>query len=320
MTRKSKGSAGADSALDRVFALLDEAINGMHDVVPATHDLAADLPPALMELYTHCDGARLYLDTLEIRGPKAVERDEDGRWVFAILDEETPITVDAKGRVWRPDATLDADICDGSSLERWLAGWVDATALLYDEDGEFADGVFDEEGELVPEITEQQLRAQLKRDPKAPGPRWRLAQAMLAQDAIEPARKQLEELVANEPAFAWGWLELAHISEHAGDLEIALDDARAAADAAKGHEQEGYFWAQVARLAVKQGDEKQRTQAAARVGGELKVAQLAGAKALLVEGDAEGARKLTEILLAVWPRDLEVLDLQKQLERLPVVN
>ena len=61
------------------------------------------------------------------------------------------------------DESVDDDVCDGTRLDRWLAGQIDALDLVYDHDGEFAEDVFDEDGELLPIIREKQLRAQLKR-------------------------------------------------------------------------------------------------------------------------------------------------------------
>jgi predicted Zn-dependent protease len=208
-------------------------------------------------------------------------------------------------------------VCEGARLDRWLAGIVDALGVLYDADGEFVEGVFDEDGELVPAVGERQLRAMLKRDPGAPGPRWRLAHALLAQDRVDEARAALEEVVAAEPGFAWAWLDLARISERLGELPGAVDEARAAAAAAAGHPQAGYFHAQLARLAARSGDEATRAAAARRaaeLAPELKAAQLEGAQSSLAEGDLVSARGLLDLLRAVWPRDLEVLDLGRQVE------
>ncbi|MCX5747504.1 MAG: tetratricopeptide repeat protein [Proteobacteria bacterium] len=321
MAKRSRGSAGADSALDRVFTLLDQSLSGMHDVTPPSGmRLPADLPEALIELYAHCDGARLFLDTIELHPANEVVRDGEGaaaRWTFGTFEDE-PLTVDARGHVWRDDASIDAPVCEGTSLERYLSGLVDATALLYDEDGEFAENVFDDDGEIESATIEKQLRAQLKRDAKAPGPRWRLAHVLLAQHAKDDARRQLEELVANDPKFAWGWLELARLAESDDDLDVAEGDAIAGAEAAKGHDQEGYFWAQVARIAARKGDEVGRATAAAhaaRLSPGLKTAQLEGAKAQLTADDVTSARGLVELLRAVWPRDLEVLDLVNQIAK-----
>lgn len=302
--------------LDRVFDLLDEAAPGLHDVEPPTDELPDDLPEPLIELYARCDGARIFLDSLELVPARDVTVDNQ-RWQFA-LSEGEPVTIDARGRIWRADETIEDEVCESTRLDRWLAGEVDALALIFDGDGEYAEDVFDEDGELVPVVREQQLRAKLKRDSAAPAPRWRLAQVLLEQGADEDARNQLEQVVATDPVFAWAWLDLARVSEKIGELGGAIDEARMAAEAAEGtqHPQSGYFWSQVARLAVRAGDEMQRAQAATKaslLAPALKQSQLAGARERMAAGDLDSAKGLLELLRAVWPRDLEVLDLAKQL-------
>lgn len=303
--------------LERVFAQLDGAPAGLHDLAPPSAQLPSGLPEQLIELYALCDGGRLFHDGLEIH-PAAEVVLEDGSARFAVLDGE-PVVLDAKGRVWRHDASLDDDICEGSRLDRWLAGIADAIGLLYDGDGEFDDNLFDDDGELLPEIAERQLRAQLKRDPNAPGPRWRLAHAMLSQDGFDEGRTQLEEVVAKSPEFAWAWLDLARLSERTGELGGATDEARAAADAARTakHPQAGYFFAQVARLAARAGDEAARAEAAAQaaqLAPQMKADQLEGVRDSLENGDTASARGLLELLRAVWPRDLDVLALARTLQ------
>lgn len=307
------------TGLDRVLALMDEAPPGLHDIEPPAPNLPSGLPAPLIELYARCDGARLYLDTVELVRSADVVQDEAGRWKFGTIDGET-VSLDARGRVWRADNSLEDDVVEGTRLERWLAGVFDAVGLLYDGDGEFAEDVFDEDGEIEDAVVERQLRAQLKRDAAAPGPRWRLAQLLLAGGDAAAARKQLEQVVADSPELAWAWLDLARISERSGELANAQEEARAAATAAAGHGQEGYFWAQLARLAAKAGDEATRATAAAtaaRLAPDLKAQQLAGARASLAsdDPDAESARGLVELLRAVWPRDLEVLALAGTLEK-----
>src|SRR4051812_6494148 len=219
--------------------MLDAAPPGLHDVTPPAEQLPSNLPEPLIDLYARCDGLRLYLDSVELR-PSAEVEPVDDRWGFGELEGED-LLIDARGRVWRRDESLDDLVCEGSRLDRWLAGIVDALGVLYDADGEFADGVFDDDGELVPAVGEHQLRAMLKRDPAAPGARWRLAHAVLAQDRVDEARAELEDVVASEPGFAWAWLDLARISERLGELPRAGDEARAAAAAAPGPPQAGYL-------------------------------------------------------------------------------
>lgn len=305
-------------ALSRVFASLDDAPPGLHDVEPPSGKLPTGLPAQLIELYAHCDGLRLFVDAVELVPANEVTTPVPGRWRFGEIEGEG-IAIDIRGKIWRDDESLDDAICDGTRLDRWLFGIVEATSLFYDGDGEFADNAFDEDGEITPEIRERSLRAQLKRDPSAPGPRWRLALALIDQELHEDARDELEQVVADDPAFAWAWLDLARISEKLGDLKNAFDELRMAADTAEGlqHPQAGYFFAQMARLAARVGDEVGRAQAATKaslLGPDLKQAQLTGARASIEAGDHASAQGLLELLRAVWPRDLEVLDLARQLD------
>ena len=304
--------------LDRIFAALDDAPPGLHDIDPAIVELPPGLPAALIDLYARCDGARLYVDALEIL-PSHDVRFDLGRWRFATLDGDA-IVIDHRGRILRADESIEDDVCDGTRLDRWLAGQLDALALVIDRDGEFADDVFDEDGEILPVVRESQLRAQLKRDAAAPGPRWRLAHVLLAQGATEDTRNELEQVVADDPAFAWAWLDLARVSEKLGEIGGAIDEARMAAEAAEGmqHPQAGYFWSQVARIAARAGDDMVRAEAATKaslLAPNLKRAQIEGARERIEAGDKASAKGLVELLRAVWPRDVEVLALAKDIER-----
>ncbi|MGE5184236.1 MAG: tetratricopeptide repeat protein [Acidobacteriota bacterium] len=302
--------------LDRVLTALDDAPPGLHDVDPPADELPPGLPDPLIELYARCDGARLFVDTLELVASRDV-RFDNGRWRFALVEGD-PVTLDHHGKVWRFDPSIEDDVCDGTRLDRWLAGQVDAIGELFDGDGEYADDVFDEDGEILVDVRERMLRAQIKRDAAAPAPRWRLAHVLIEQGATENARDQLEQVVADDPAFAWAWLDLARVSERLGEIGGAIDEARMAADVAEGvqHPQAGYFWSQVARLAARAGDGMTRAEAATKaslLAPGLKRAQIEGAKERLDAGDTASAKGLVELLRAVWPRDLEVLELAKRL-------
>ncbi len=322
MAKKRRGAGGAPGGegdgLERLFARLEEAPAGLHDVEPASSALPSGLPPELIELYSHCDGVRLFIDATELVPATQVTMPMPGRWRFGESDGDA-ISVDQRGRIWRFDPSLDDDVLEGTRLDRWLAGVLEATGLLYDGDGEFADAVFDDEGDVLPEVRERQFRSQLKRDPAAPGPRWRLAHALLEQDAQDDARNELEQVIADDPTFAWAWLDLSRISEQVGDLTTAVEEVKMAAESAEAtqHGQAGYFWAQLARLGTRTGDEVLRAQAATKtslLAPQLKQAQLAGARDSLEAGDAASAKGLLELLRAVWPRDLEVLELAHRID------
>jgi hypothetical protein len=303
--------------LDRLFAKLDDAPPGVHDVDPPAETLPSGLPAPLIELYARCDGARIFVESVEILPSHGVQL-ENGRWQFATVEGDA-IAIDPKGKIWRNEESIEDDVCDGTRLDRWLAGQLDAFDLVFDRDGEYADDVFDEEGDILPIIREQQLRAMLKRDAAAPAPRWRLALVLIDQGAIEDARNELEQVVADDPVFAWAWLDLARVSERLGEAGGAIDEARMAAEAAEGvqHPQAGYFWSQVARLASRAGDEMVRAEAATKaslLAPDLKRAQIEGARERIDAGDTSSAKGLVDLLRAVWPRDLEVLELARRVE------
>ncbi len=296
--------------LDRIFAKLEDAPPGLHDIDPPAEELPSGLPAPLIELYARCDGARIFVESVEIVPSHAVTH-ENGRWQFATVEGDA-ISIETKGKLWREEESIEDEVVDGTRIDRWLAAQIDAFDLIFDRDGEYADDVFDDDGDILPIIREQQLRAQLKRDAAAPAPRWRLAHVLVEQGAIEDARNELEQVVADDPVFAWAWLDLARVSERLGELGGAIDEARMAAEAAEGvqHPQAGYFWSQVARLATRAGDEMVRAEAATKaslLAPNLKRAQIEGARERIDAGDKASAKGLLDLLRAVWPRDLEVL-------------
>jgi len=303
--------------LDRVFAVVDDAPPGLHDIDPPVEKLPTGLPAPLIELYARCDGLRMFTEHLEVVPSHEVVF-ENGRWKFAIVEGDA-IALDHRGRIWRAEESIEDDVCEGTRVDRWLAGQLDSFDLVFDGDGEYADDVFDEDGEILPIVREKQLRAQLKRDAAAPGPRWRLALVLLEEGAVEDARNELEQVVADDPVFAWAWLDLARVSEQLGEASGAIDEARMAAEAAEGvqHPQAGYFWSQVARLATRAGDEMARAQSATKaslLAPDLKRAQIEGARERIEAGDKASAKGLLDLLRAVWPRDLEVLELARRVE------
>jgi hypothetical protein len=92
-----------------------------------------------------------------------------------------------------------------------------------------------------------------------------------------------------------------------------------AAEAAEGvqHPQAGYFWSHVARLASQTGNDMVRAEAATKaslLAPDLKRAQIEGVRQCIDGGDTDSAKGLIDLLRAVWPRDLEVLELARRVE------
>jgi Tfp pilus assembly protein PilF len=302
--------------MERLLAALRAYAEGVHQLGEPAAALDADLPEGVREVWRAMDGAELFHGELVLY-PQAAWTREAGKLSVGELGEDR-LWVDLdSGALWRLEEATGEWIEEGSSADRWLWGWVDAEALLYDREGEFHDGAIDEEGELTLETEIERQRALLKRDRKAAAPRWRLARALTRADKTAAARDELEELVAQHPGFAWAWYDLARASEALGELGGARDEALAAAEAEPGYEHAAFFLAWAARLAALAGDEAARQGLAARAlaaDARLGQRQLDGARANLESDDVVGARELCEVALALAPRDLAALDLKKQID------
>ncbi|MBK9029760.1 MAG: tetratricopeptide repeat protein [Myxococcales bacterium] len=309
--------------VDRILAALGRWPDGMHDLGEPQVGVPLDWPPTVTDVYLAFDGGRLFGDSLSVVAiADAPAWDERGRLALVEWLAE-PIEVDRDGRVWRADPETGEDVCDGTGFDRWLYGAIEATALLHDRDGEFREDAFTEEGELADETATAMAKAQVRRDPKAPGPRWRLARALVARGDLDTARTELEEVVAHAPRQAWAWLDLARLSERLGAVTGAVDEAEAAADADPAHEHRGHFFAEAARLAAAAGDEPRRATLAARAIAAtpgLVASQLAGVEDRIADGDLAAAAHLIALARALAPRDLAVLDLARKIDAARAAN
>jgi len=303
--------------LVRIEALLQRFAAGVHRLgQPAGIDAAAHLPVALGTFYLQHDGAELFHETMRLRSAADVERVEE-RWRVGEIDGDD-ILVDDDGCVWRLEAETGDLLQEGTRFDRWIEGWLESEGVLYDGDGEFREFVVEDSGErLTPAAELESARLAHKRDRKAAGPWWRLARALQRSNKTDAARAELEQLVKEHPTLGWAWLDLARISEQRGELVEAIDEARAAATANPDYEHVAYFYAYGARIARDAGDEAQRAELAASAlqrAPDLARTQRDGATRLLADGDADGARQLLALALALVPADVETLALKKRLD------
>lgn len=322
MTKRKRGGGGApvrddDTTVDRIMAALARWPDGMHDLGEPRVDVPLDWPAPVIDVYLAFDGGRLFADSLNLAPiAEAPAWDERGRLTLVEWLSES-IAVDRAGGVWRMDAETGEELLDGTAFDRWLHGAIDATALLFEDDGEWKDDVFTDAGELTAEVSLAQAKAQVRRDARAPGPRWRLARELVARGDLDTARAELEEVVARAPAQAWAWLDLAKLSERLGALAGAIDEAEAAADADPAHEHRAHFLAEAARLAARAGDEPRRAALAARalaLDPAIVSGQLAGAEDRVADGDLSAAAHLVALARALAPRDLAALDLARRID------
>ena len=300
-------------AAARLRDLLSSHAEGIHRLGEPAPVLDSALPAALAAVYRCFDGGELFHETLVIKPAGDVAR-VDGRYLVgeALGDD---LQVDASGHLWILEKDSGEIIEEGSAFDRWLLGYVEAESELYDSDGEFLDDLYDEAGELTAERCVGRERKILKRDKQAPAPRWRLARALVRVGKIEEARRELEEVVAARPGFAWAWFDLARASERLGQVAGAVAEAEAAADADPDCEYAGYFLAHAARLAAASGASPRRAELAARARERapgLVELHLAAARQCRADDDPSGTREHAELVLALVPGHLEGLDLARQ--------
>ncbi len=317
--RGAKSAAADRNIVERaewIVERIEEFGDGIHRLGPPALMLDAELPEAVATICREFDGAELFHESLVLRSGSQIERAEGGRFLVAEWGGDD-ILVEPKGAVWRFDRDMEEFILEGSRYDRWLAGAIDAETVLYDNEGEFHEGIVGEEGELTPEATAERARRQLKRDPKAVGPRWRLARALVESGDSQGARSMLEEVVASHEDFPWAWFDLARISEKLGEYELACDEAEQAATVREGYDYGVYFLAHATRLAELGGLEARKQELATRVlalDPDLPRRHVDGARERMESEDVEGARELLVLAKVVAPRNLQVIDLLAQIE------
>jgi tetratricopeptide (TPR) repeat protein len=281
---------------------------------PASADAVRGLPGELAAFLRSFDGAELFIDALTLF-PAADVRREGDLLVFGQNANDDRLALDDEGRVLLLEEDTGEILAEGTGFARWLEGWIAAEGTLYDREGEFREGAYDEE-DLSAAAAEKRERKALKADPEAVAPAWRLARALVRQKQPAKARRVLAELTGRAPGFAWGWFDLGKLAREEGDLEEAEAAFGRAASADPEYEHAGYFWAHAARAAAARGDEKARAAHASRAleaDPEIGRAQREAARTLAGEERSAEAREAAEVAAAVAPRDLEVLALLRQL-------
>ena len=317
---RKKGSRGAsiDKELaDRaewITAQLAEYGDGVHRLGDPAVVLDSALPASVDTMCREFDGAELFHETIILLPGSRMEMEDGLLRVGECAGDNIYVAQD--GSVWRLERDTSELLPEGTRFDRWLAGAIDAESVVYERDGEFRDDVFDEEGELSNRAAADRERKQLSRDAKAVAPRWRLARSLSNQGKLAQARDYLESVVEAKPDFPWAWFDLSRISEEMGALEAACDEAEMASQAKEDYEHAAFFLGHAARLAHQAGlEEREKTlaQAVLAMDPDLPRRHREGARELIAAGDSEAARQLLQVAKVLAPRDLETLDLLRQL-------
>lgn len=95
-----------------------------------------------------------------------------------------------------------------SSVLRMVIGMLAEMSVLYDDEGEYREGLFDEQGVLTAKSERRLLRRRLDFDEDAPFPRFRLGQLLRRAGELRAARSELRKVLHRAPEFAWAHWEL----------------------------------------------------------------------------------------------------------------
>ncbi len=318
------------AALDRLEERLEVAQPGLHalgDRADAQTLAASGLPAGPALLWARYDGIELVsgeakvfaLAELEAATAAAAEEGllregdrvigERGRVVFVLPADPWAEGADVVSITEENERAPEA-----TSVVHLVLGLLGEIAVLYDDHGEFHADLIDEWGELTGPAQRKLQRRRLDLDPYAPGPRLRLAQTLRAAGEFRAALKEVDKVLHYAPEYPAAHFERGHLSvtmerreqgrrAFAKAAEFAADDVSAALYEA---------WA-----ALTAEDESVAARHAERVTAkrpEFAQHQLAGARAQLARDDAGAAARLVTLGLAVAPRNLELLELKRQLD------
>jgi hypothetical protein len=319
-----------ERALDRIDERLAEAPPGMHRCgrPAASASLqTAGLPATAALVWARFDGMELACG--EARLFALVElatatRTADAEGILApgdrVIGERGRTSMVLPADPWSEGAevvSIDEEgerAPEASSVAHLVLGWLGEISVLYDDDGDFREDLFDEDsGELTLEAQRRLLRRRLDFDPDAPRARLELARSLAARGEHRGAQAELKAVLKRAPEYAWAHHELGHVHSALGQERAAHEAHARAAQSAREPEVQALFWAWAA---LRSSSEEQRARCAREV-LERRAAfvahQLAGAKSLLELGRVGEAQEMIELGLAVAPRSLELLALRRVL-------
>lgn len=322
------------AALEKLEERLYVAPPGLHRVGdPASWEAieAVGLPPAAGMLWARMDGLELGAEIARILPLAEIEAataraDEDG-WLRPgdlVIGEDGHDLLVLPQDPWEEGADVvrveegGERLPEASTAAHLALGLLGEAGVLFDDDGEFRDDLYGEDGEPTPATRRRLWRRRLDFDPDAPRARLRLAQDLLEAGELRGAKSEIEKVLKRAPELAWAHETRGRVAEARGDGELARRAYVRAAELLEGSEpaEAAYFRARAARWVEGEGRAALiRSVLEARPGfaGE----QVQAAEALLERGAVGPAREVVELGLVVSPGQVELLALRGRLRPSP---
>ncbi len=327
------------TALDRLEERLETAPAGLHAFGLAAEAgalAAAKLPAAARLLWEKYDGVELMSGEARVF-PLAELAEATARAEEEGLLRPGDVVIGERGRLlyalpadpWAEGASVvsiteeNERSPEASSVMRLLLGLLGEVSVLYDDHGEFHDALIDEWGDLEASTQRKLLRRRLDFDPIAPGPRLQLARVLLSSGEQRAAFKEVEKVLHYAPEFAAAHFVRGQALRGLGKLDQARRAFARAAEHAYDPVNAADYEAWAARAALEAhastGDASDAAFAATHASAVLRHRpdyaqnQLFGARARLQQRDRDAASELLSLGLAVAPRNLELLQLRREL-------
>lgn len=202
-----------------------------------------------------------------------------------------------------------------SSLGNWILALLGEFSLIFDDEGEYRDGLFDEgSGELMPEVQRKILRRRLDLDPDGVLARFELGQLLREQGELRAAISELKKALRAAPDFCWSHFEIGRAYFEQADLSSAFMSFCRASELSSDN---AYLSALCAAWAIRciedepEKAEDLRAEVRSRV-QSFASDQLEEARECAEDGHKDLALENIALGLAIVPTHLELLALRRK--------